>query len=140
MNECEWLKVWVVYEMMFVGWSVLDVDYLDEGIWVGFLELKLMVLCVGKLVVILFFVFFWNGIVLVFLVNIVGDVMWGGLIMWVFLLFFLFFVGVGFFMIGLLVWIVMVLVNLVLWLMVNWWVFVLGEMVELVWWFDGSLM
>ena len=137
-NEREWPKARTAYETPFAGRSAPDVDYSDEGTRAGPLELKPTASRVGKLVAILFFALFWNGIVSVFLVNIVGDAMRGGSIMWMFLLFLLPFIGVGLFMIGLSVRTAMALANPVPRLTVNRRAFAPGDTMELAWRFDGS--
>jgi hypothetical protein len=92
----------------------------------------------GALVAVVIFALFWNGIVSVFLVNIIGDAMRGGAIMWVFLVFLLPFVAIGLFMIGLAVRQTMALANPVARLTVNRGAFAPGETVELSWRFDGK--
>jgi hypothetical protein len=104
----------------------------------GQVELKPAESRVGKLVAVTVFALFWNGIVSVFVVNIIGDALRGAGIMWLFLLFLLPFIGIGLFMIGLAVRQAMSLANPVPRLTVNRGAFSPGETVELAWRFEGK--
>jgi len=137
-SEREWPRTRATYDTTFGGRSAPDVDYSDEGTLGVPVELKPAASRVGRLVGILIFTLFWNGIVSVFLVNILGDAMRGGAVMWVFLLFLLPFIGIGLFMIGLSVRTAMALANPVPRLTVNRAAFAPGEMVEVGWRFDGA--
>jgi hypothetical protein len=108
----------------------------DRG---GPVELKPVESRVGKLVGVLVFALFWNGIVSVFVVNLVGDALRGAGILWVFLLFLVPFVGIGLFLLGLAVQLAMALANPVPRLTVNRRTFSPGETVELAWRFEGAV-
>jgi hypothetical protein len=113
-------------------------DFSEEARAAGAAELKPVQSRVGMLVGLVVFALFWNGIVSVFVVNIIGDAMRGGGIGWVFLLFLLPFVGIGLFLIGLVVRQAMSLANPVPRLIVSRRAFSPGETVELTWRFDGA--
>ena len=93
---------------------------------------------VAKLVTILVVTVFWNGIVSVFVVNVVNDVLRGDAFRWFLGLFLLPFIGVGLVLIGVSVRMAMALANPVPRLTVNRRAFAPGDTVALAWRFDGS--
>jgi hypothetical protein len=92
---------------------------------------------VGKTVGIGIFALFWNWIVSVFVVNLVGDAWGGAWVLWLFVLFLVPFVGIGLFLIGLVVRQLMALANPVPQLTVNRGAFAPGDTLELSWQFEG---
>jgi hypothetical protein len=104
----------------------------------GPVELKPAESRAGRLIGVAFFALFWNGIVSVFLFNVVGDALRGSGISWVFVLFLIPFVGIGLFLLGLVARHAMALANPVPRLTVNRRVLCPGDTLELDWRFDGA--
>lgn len=112
-------------------------DAFDGVAETGSVELKPAGTRVGKLVGMVFFAAFWNGIVSIFVVNVLGDFAGGGVVRWVFLIFLLPFIAIGLFLIGLIVRFTMELANPVPRLTVNRRALAPGETLEVSWRFDG---
>jgi hypothetical protein len=85
----------------------------------------------------IFFALFWNGIVSVFVVNAVGDAR-GSWVGWIFMLFLLPFVGIGLFLIGLVVRQAMVMTNPLARVTVSRRVLAPGGTLEVSWRFEGA--
>ncbi len=114
--------------------SAAEIDG-DSG---GPVELKPAESRAGNLAGVLVFALFWNGIVSVFVVNLVGDALRGAGILWVFLLFLVPFVGIGLFMLGLAVQLAMAMANPKPRLTVKRRRFSPGDTVEVAWRFEGA--
>jgi hypothetical protein len=101
-------------------------------------ELKPAVSRKAKLVGAVLIALFWNGIVSVFVVNIVRDALRGGFVMWLFALFLLPFVAIGLFLIGVMIRQFLALANPVPYVTIARRAFAPGETLVVGWRFAGA--